>query len=125
MGHPRPLFHLFSVFSNKHQYNFTIKLQQINVKKCPSSIRRWDSNPRPSNRESPSIATRPGLFVCLNLNKSNRKSAVRCFLPLVSNYHSGQIMSLGREHLPLGEGYCTAGLKCVVFYSVKQLNPSK
>ena len=57
MGQPRPLFRLFSVFSNKH-YKF---LQQIYVKKCPSSIRCRDSNPRPLERESPPITTRPGL----------------------------------------------------------------
>ena len=37
--------------------------------KCPSSIRRWDSNPRPLERESPPITTRPGLstsFYVLN-----------------------------------------------------------
>ena len=56
-GQPRPLFHLFSVLSNKH-YKF---LQQIYVKQCPSSIRCRDSNPRPSEHESPSITTRPGL----------------------------------------------------------------
>ena len=43
--------------SNKH-YKF---LQQIYVKKCPSSIRCQDSNPRPSKRESSPITTRPGL----------------------------------------------------------------
>ena len=57
MGQPRPLFGLFSVFSSKH-YNF---LQQIYVKKCPSSIRCRDSNPRPSECESLPITTRPGL----------------------------------------------------------------
>ena len=57
MGQPQPLFRLFSVFSNKH-YNF---LQQIYVKKCPSSLRCRDSNPRPSEHESPPITTRPGL----------------------------------------------------------------
>ena len=36
-------------------------LQQINVKKCPSSIWRWDSNPRPFKHESSPITTRPGL----------------------------------------------------------------
>ena len=36
-------------------------LQQIYVKKCPSSIRCWDLNPQPSERESPPITTRPGL----------------------------------------------------------------
>ena len=38
-------------------------LQQINVKKmsCPSSIWRWDLNPRPLEYESSHITTRPGL----------------------------------------------------------------
>ena len=36
-------------------------LQQINVKKCPSSIRYWDLNPQPSEHESPPLTTRPGL----------------------------------------------------------------
>ena len=57
LGQPRPLFILFLVFSNKH-HKF---LQQIYAKKCPSSIRYWDSNPRPSECESPPITTRPGL----------------------------------------------------------------
>ena len=44
MGHPRPLFRfIFGPF----QTNINTILQQINVKKCPSSIRHWDSNPRP------------------------------------------------------------------------------
>ena len=37
-------------------------LQQIIVKKCLSSIRCWDSNPRPLELESPPITTRPGLL---------------------------------------------------------------
>ena len=41
---PWHLFHLFSSF----QTHVTI-LQQINVKKCPSSIRRRDSNPQQEN----------------------------------------------------------------------------
>ena len=47
---------IFSLFKQTIQF-----LQQINVKKCPSSIWRQDSNPRPSKRESPLITTRPGL----------------------------------------------------------------
>ena len=58
MGHTRPLFRLFSVFSNKQTVQF---LQQIYVKKCPSSIRCWDLNPRPLEHESSPITTRPGL----------------------------------------------------------------
>ena len=38
-----------------------ICLQQINMKKCPFSLRRWDSNPQPLECESPPITTRPGL----------------------------------------------------------------
>ena len=53
MGHSRFLFGLF-----KQKFQF---LQQINAKKCPSSIKCWDSNPRPSEHESPPITTRPGL----------------------------------------------------------------
>ena len=56
MGQPRPLFHLFLSFQTTLQI-----LQQINVKKCPSSIRCWDSNSRPLEHEFPPITTRPGL----------------------------------------------------------------
>ena len=59
MGQPRPLFCLFSVFSNKHHYNFYNKYIW---KKCPSSIRCRDSNPQPSYCESLPITTRPGLL---------------------------------------------------------------
>ena len=55
MGQPRPLFRLFSSFQT-NQF-----LQQINVKKCSSSIRRRDSNSQPSDYESPPLTTRPGL----------------------------------------------------------------
>ena len=44
-------------------------LLQIKVKKCPSSIWRWDLNPWPSKHGSSPITTRPGLpglSVCLN-----------------------------------------------------------
>ena len=36
-------------------------MQQINVKKFPSSKWRWDLNTRPLEHESPPITTRPGL----------------------------------------------------------------
>ena len=54
---PASFYHIFSVFSSKHHYNF---IQQIYVKKCPSRILCWDSNPRPSEHDSPPITTRPG-----------------------------------------------------------------
>ena len=57
MGHPG----LFFVYFRSLQTHINTILQKIDVKKCPSSIRRWDSNPRPSERESPPITARPGL----------------------------------------------------------------
>ena len=53
------------VFSNKH-YNFYIKYMW--KKFCPSSIWCRDSNPQPSEHESPPITTRPRLlpFHCLD-----------------------------------------------------------
>ena len=58
MGQTRPLFRLFLVFSNKQYIFYTKSMLKMS---CPSSIRRWDSNPRPLERESPPITTRPGL----------------------------------------------------------------
>ena len=53
-------FCLFSVISNKHQYNFYNKSMWKNVN--PSSIWRWDSNPRPFEHKSSPITTRPWLL---------------------------------------------------------------
>ena len=58
MGQPRPLFRLFLVF-----FKQTIQLfQQINVKKCQSSIWCWDLKPQPLEHELSPITTRPGLL---------------------------------------------------------------
>ena len=51
----------FSFIFGPFQTNINTILQQINLKKCPSSIRHRDLNPRPSECESPPITTRPGL----------------------------------------------------------------
>ena len=56
MSYPWLLFPLFLSF----QTNITI-LQQMYVEKCPSSICRWDLNPRHSEHESRPIITRSGL----------------------------------------------------------------
>ena len=64
MGNPRPLFHFFCLFKQTLQF-----LQQINVKKCPSSIQCWDLNTQPSEHESHPITTRPVLkFLVCRLN---------------------------------------------------------
>ena len=52
---------LFSFIFSLFQRNINSILQQIIVKKSPSSIWHWYSNPRPSKRESPPITTKPGL----------------------------------------------------------------
>ena len=49
-------------FVNFRLFKTTLQfLQQINLKKCPSSIWCWDLNPQPSEHESPPRTTRPGL----------------------------------------------------------------
>ena len=53
---PGLFFVYFCLFNQTLQF-----LQQINVKKCPSSIRHQDSNSQPSDYESPPLPTRPGL----------------------------------------------------------------
>ena len=63
---PASFLFIFDLF----QTNINTSLQYINVNKCPSSIRHWDSNPQPSECESPPITTIPGLtpislsFIC-------------------------------------------------------------
>ena len=52
----------FSFIFDLFQKNINTILQQINVKKCSSSIRHWDSNPRLSEREPPPITSRPSLY---------------------------------------------------------------
>ena len=53
---PASFLFIFCLFIQTMQF-----LQQIYVRKYPSSIQCWDSNPRLSERESLPITTRPGL----------------------------------------------------------------
>ena len=46
MGQPRPLFGLFSVFSNKQYKFYNNSMWKMSF---PSSIQHWDSNPRTLN----------------------------------------------------------------------------
>ena len=57
-GPPQPLFRLFSPFPT----NITIFTANI-CEKCPLSMQCWDSNPQPSEHESPPVTTRPGLIL--------------------------------------------------------------
>ena len=59
MGQSRPLFILYSVFSNK-QYNFNNK--SMLKMSCPSMIRCRNLNPQPVKHESSPITTRPGHY---------------------------------------------------------------
>ena len=70
MGQPWPLFRFY--FRSFHTNTTTI-LQQIYVKKCPSSIRCRDSNPRPSEHESPPITTRPRLRPTASMPRTSYK----------------------------------------------------
>ena len=82
MGQPRPLFNLFSVFFKQTSLQF---LQQMYVKKCPSSIRCRDSNPQPLECESFPITTRPGLPP-INVNLLlNAKHTMALFLIIWTN----------------------------------------
>ena len=53
---PASFWFIFSLFKQPIQF-----LQQINVKKCPSSIQCQDLNPQPLKHELSPITTRPGL----------------------------------------------------------------
>ena len=67
MGHPRPLYHLFSYYQTNFRSLTTIVCGKI---LCPSGIRRRDSNPQPLEHES----TKP-------LNQGSRPAAYNlgCF----------------------------------------------
>ena len=54
-------FQSFSI----EQHNF---LEQINAKKCPSSIHRWESNSQTLDFESPPLTTRPGLHLSTDVH---------------------------------------------------------
>ena len=57
MGQLRPLFHLFSVFSNTQYIFYNKSMWKMS---CPFSIWCWDSNPQPLEHESSPITTVPG-----------------------------------------------------------------
>ena len=72
-------------------------LQQICVKKCPSSTGCWDSNPQPSEHESPHITPRPGLppkiYNFMSIEGNNRL-IVYVGLGYASNSLLGQFRTL-------------------------------
>ena len=87
------LFFIFGLF--KQTIHF---LQQINVKKCPSSIWRWDSNPWPLEHESLPITTRPVLISYSRvLNQEPQRIICRSFL----NGHKVSVWPDGHIILPI------------------------
>ena len=58
----------------------------MNVKKCPSSIRHWDSNSQPCDYESPFLTTRPGLLSKAYLNLLGRKQFGQNWMVLVVQF---------------------------------------
>ena len=81
MGHTRPLLVYFGLFKQTKQ---TVQLLQINVKKCPSSIQCWDSNPRPLKHKSSPVENRPGLQLMFCSFLSHVCSSIFLSLPLSS-----------------------------------------
>ena len=81
MGQPRSLLSFnFGLLRTNIITNFTTNI----CEKCSSSIQCWDSNPRPSEHESPPITTRPGLppwltIVCGDVNPWNNPNQINLF----------------------------------------------
>ena len=84
MSHPRPLFRLFSVFSNK-QYIFSAN----QCEKCPSSLQCQDLNLQPLEHESTPVTSRPELpsnsrfFFLPCCAQSSDQNCRTIYLPLV------------------------------------------
>ena len=110
MGQPRPLFNLFSVFFKQTSLQF---LQQMYVKKCPSSIRCRDSNPQPLECESFPITTRPGLPP-INVNLLlNAKHTMALFLIIWTN--PGHFFYFRPFHITIGIQIEKASMSCLGF----------
>ena len=76
-------------FQNVFLKLFTI-CKDFAVKKCPSSIRCWDSNPWPSGHESPPITTGPELppsLFTLHHELPNALRTVKNKCNISLNYH--------------------------------------
>ena len=65
---------IFGLFKQTIQF-----LEQINVKKCPSSILRLDLNPRPLEHVSSPITTRPWLppYIAFFVDALNAQGLIR------------------------------------------------
>ena len=58
MGQPRPIFHLFSVFSTNQNNFYSKSMWKMS---CPSILQCRDSNPQPLEHELSPITTWPAL----------------------------------------------------------------
>ena len=101
-------FRLFSSFQTN--INF---LQQINVKKCPSSILCWDSNPQPLVHESPPLTTRPGLRPC------KRKMLPAAWrgtgATITSGLGKAVCVSMNKLFFYFNSNYCVKGLNMKIY----------
>ena len=91
MDRPRPLFHLFLVFSNQQNTFYSKSKRKMS---CPSSIRCWDSNPGPLFKSALSLSffkwEKPGLFSFILSSVSHLKSHASEFCPnLLRQSHCG------------------------------------
>ena len=79
-ANPGLLYHLFSVFSNKHHYNFTTNV----CEKMSILYTELEFEPQPLGHESPPIATWPGLPPLLGL-----------FVPTIKGYKTKRSLNYG------------------------------
>ena len=104
MANPSLCLFIFDIF----QTNNTI-LQQINVKKWPSSIRCRDSNPWPLKHETSPITTRPGLLPYLNGQINYLKSRIKILpyftVPIVTSDTRGAVVNVIKlfEEIEIGQ----------------------
>ena len=113
MANPGLFFDNFQSF----QTNNTIFTTNI-CEKCPSSIWCRDSNPRPSERESLPITTRPGLPPTFCVSLINEPLFTLClslnsfftFLVDVNLFHDGKLEETGSPGLlVMGGNLCSQG----------------
>ena len=92
---------LFFVYLRSFQTKITIFTTHI-CGKCPSSIRCWDSNPRPLERESLPITTRPGLLPFLmGLDSGVKATSIKDILArLTYNGHLKTVKAILFIHDP-------------------------
>ena len=113
---PGQFFFSFSSFQT-HALQF---LQQINVKKCQSTMWHWGLNPQTSEHESPSITTRPWAVFAVQLHL---KGTVQKTLFLQQCNCHAQVMrmclKLGSKKIALFQFSFISSTKCSQLHAME------